>query len=94
MHARRRQRALAVNARNIEIESTEHAGDVVTTITGATIGAGKALDLASFTAVLAEVVDGHVMVETLASADESRESEHASQRRPRSWRRSMPLTVS
>jgi hypothetical protein len=61
---------LRVNARKIEIESTEHAGDVVTTITGATIGAGKALDVASFKAVLAEIADGHVMVETLALADE------------------------
>jgi len=82
---------LRVNARKIEIESTEQAGDVVTTITGATIGAGKALDLASFKAVLAEIVDGHLIVETLALADEYTGERTASQRQPRSPRRSLPL---
>ncbi len=60
---------LRVHARRIEIESNDAAADVVTTMTGATIGAGKPLDLANFKAVLAEIVDGHVMVETLALAD-------------------------
>ena len=61
---------LRVHARKIEIDSNDHAAEVVTTITGATIGAGEPLDLASFKAVLAEIADGHVMVETLALADE------------------------
>jgi hypothetical protein len=50
--------------------------------------------IASFKVVLAEIVDGHVIVETLTRADESRESEPASERRRRSLRRSLPRTVS
>src|ERR1700690_906783 len=63
---------LRVHAHKIEIESTEHATDVVTTIRGATIAAGKGGGIARFKAARSEIADGQVVVETLGLADESR----------------------
>jgi len=56
-------------AHHVEIMFTTTYPDVVVTLDRPFVG-GDMLDLTAVRAVLAEIVDGHVMVETVALADD------------------------